>query len=913
MSREYRDGLNWGTSYFWEADDIPFQNGDPQATYRRLIDLEKKYAFGDKAAGQYIITTLYGPAHIRPIPRLPGGFTYPEPGPNTIDDALWQMIVNGSRWEAYWAEAQDVVAELAANVDTQDAAGKFLAFHTDIGKTGLWIAHTAPHLNFSQAIMDALDAFYNSPLITFVKGAISLVFPQAAPFVSMFDKWARKQLGEKVSWDDIIRAGGRKNTKIPGLDEGLSLGFVDEAVQSVKDYVKDILDSVTDWIKGVVERIADGIKSLVESVTDVVTDLFRSLVDRIDDAITRAIGFMENLISEISTSINSFISETVSAIQDTFAQAVEYVQGLIADVQNFIGEITEVLTQEVQDIFDGVQNVISAIESSISTLVDSLVTGTESALGTVREAVESVPASVRESVESVVQSVSELPDKYGDALLRLAINPFMLQLFGGEESTPATDAARIASALQTIGIDNDNSQAMAQMMVEHAPEASIPRKVFLGIIVIMLLLQGVSGPLAIAHERAKQAFNINMPSKLMSDADQLVAALRGLKPGSDVLRELRATGYSEEDARIMFDLRRQLMPPGELLVWWLRGILSESELDNLLAISGVSEDDAARLKQAAFFIPPAQDLITMAVRDVFDPATAEKFGQFEDFPEAFAQWAAKQGISEEWARNYWAAHWHLPSPNQGFEMFQRGIITESELKMLLKSLDVMPFWRDKLINLSFNTLTRVDVRRMHQLGVLDREAMKRAYLDMGYSPEHAEQLTAFTERLNAPKIAADETQLEQTSRNSILSFYESGVIPRERAHVLLVGLGASDEVAELYLELADMKAELEERRLELDTIIAQEAAGIISFDMAVARIGELGFSALEQQKAIAKMEARLTKGIKLPTRTELDAMHAHKIITDELYMDTLERLGYSGDWSSRFLSLARFKEAKDEG
>lgn len=910
MSREFRNGLNWGTSYFWEDGDIP--GGDPIANYGRLIDLEKRYALGDKAAGQTIITALYGPQHVREIPRIPGGFIYPLPGPSSSDDGLWHMIVNGSRWEAYWGEAQDVVAELAADPATQNAAGRFMAFHGDVGKTGLWIAHTAPHLNFGEAFQHALQAFWDSPEIRLVKAAMQFIFPQTAPFMSMYDKWARKQLGENISWDDIIRAGGKKNAKIPGFDEGLSLSFVDEAVQSVKDYVKDILDSVTEWIKGVFERIAQTIADLVETVTDTLTNLFSKLVDTIDEAITRAIGFLENMISEIATSINSFIEETVSAIQDTFAQALEYVQGLISDVQDFINELTGILSQEIQEIFDGVQDVIATIEASISTLVDSLVTGTESALSTVREAVESVPASVRESVESVIESIKELPDKYGEALLNLTINPFILQVFGGEDSTPDTDAARIEGALKAIGIDADNSQSMARMMIESAPQATIPRKIFLGLVVIGLLFQGISGPMAIAHERAKQAFNINMPSKLMSEADQLVAALRGLKPGDTVLRELRATGYSEEDARVMFDLRRQLMPPGELLVWWLRGIITEGELDEVLAISGVSQDDAARLKAAAFFIPPAQDLITMAVRDVFDPATAEKFGQFEDFPEAFKDWAAKQGISEEWARNYWAAHWHLPSPNQGFEMFQRNIITDDELRMLLKSLDVMPFWRDKLINLSFNTLTRVDVRRMHQVGVMDREGMLRAYRDMGYSPEHAEQLTEFTEKLNAPKVAEDETHLEQISRNSILAFYESGVIPRERAHVLLVGLGASEEAAELYLELSDMKAELEERRLELETILAQEAAGIISFDQAVGRIGELGFSTLEQQKAVAKMAQRHAKSVKLPSRTELDAMHAREIITDELYMDTLERIGYSQDWSARFLSLARFKERPDE-
>ncbi|GAH93918.1 unnamed protein product, partial [marine sediment metagenome] len=41
-------------------------------------------------------------------------------------------------------------------------------------------------------------------------------------------------------------------------------------------------------------------------------------------------------------------------------------------------------------------------------------------------------------------------------------------------------------------------------------------------------------------------------------------------------------------------------------------------------------------------------------------------------------------------------HWSLPSPSQGFEMLHRGVIDEAELNMLLRALDIMPFWREKL-------------------------------------------------------------------------------------------------------------------------------------------------------------------------------------------------------------------------
>ncbi|GAJ02949.1 unnamed protein product, partial [marine sediment metagenome] len=97
-----------------------------------------------------------------------------------------------------------------------------------------------------------------------------------------------------------------------------------------------------------------------------------------------------------------------------------------------------------------------------------------------------------------------------------------------------------------------------------------------------------------------------------------------------------------------------------------------------------------------------------------------------------------------WAERYWAAHWSLPSPQQGFEMLHRGVIGFDDLNMLLRALDVMPFWRDKLVEIAYRPLSRVDVRRMFKLGVLDVKGVRKAYTDIGYNPYNADLMTEFT-------------------------------------------------------------------------------------------------------------------------------------------------------------------------
>ncbi|GAH81965.1 unnamed protein product, partial [marine sediment metagenome] len=120
----------------------------------------------------------------------------------------------------------------------------------------------------------------------------------------------------------------------------------------------------------------------------------------------------------------------------------------------------------------------------------------------------------------------------------------------------------------------------------------------------------------------------------------------------------------------------------------------------------------------------------MAVREAFTPAIAKKFGQYEDFPPDFEKYAGMKGLSKEWAERYWAAHWSLPSPSQGYDMLHRGIIDNKELFMLMKALDIMPFWRDKLMQMSYHLLTRVDIRRMYKAGVLTEAEVYESYLQV---------------------------------------------------------------------------------------------------------------------------------------------------------------------------------------
>lgn len=276
----------------------------------------------------------------------------------------------------------------------------------------------------------------------------------------------------------------------------------------------------------------------------------------------------------------------------------------------------------------------------------------------------------------------------------------------------------------------------------------------------------------------------------------------------ELLRDISIADINPKYAQTYMDAVLTKPSVSDITAYQLRHDPDLSGLPAELRKIGVHPDYVAQLKELAYIIPPVGDIITMAVREAFTPEIAARFGQYEDFPKPFAEWAAKKGLSNEWAERYWASHWTLPSATQGFEMLHRGAIRVDELNMLLRALDIMPFWRDKLTRIAYRRLSRVDIRRMYRLGVLSEEDVYAAYLELGYNERDAKRMTDFTVKQTL------ETLSKFTSRD-VVSAYVKRMIDATEARSLLGLLGVKSRDMSFILSTADYKRswELTENRI----------------------------------------------------------------------------------------------------
>lgn len=277
-------------------------------------------------------------------------------------------------------------------------------------------------------------------------------------------------------------------------------------------------------------------------------------------------------------------------------------------------------------------------------------------------------------------------------------------------------------------------------------------------------------------------------------------------------------GITPENADHILGNAEQFFSPADYVQMYRRGLISAQILTDRMVSMGFLGEDIQNWIEATTPIPGPGDLIRFAVREAYDEAIVAKYGYDEAYPSQFQEDMQRQGFAEEWARRYWRSHWVLPSPTAAYEMLHRGIIDENELDDLLRAADYPEFWRERLQAISYSPYTRVDVRRMHALGVLDDDGVKRAYMDIGFDEEKAETMLQFTKVYNQGTTVGAENQFRSEIEALAIRSYQLGHLEAGAAKAKLVEAGYSDTMANELLSLADW-----DRTLDIMPDVVDEA------------------------------------------------------------------------------------------
>jgi hypothetical protein len=662
------------------------------------------------------------------------------------------------------------------------------------------------------------------------------------------------------------------------------------------------------FVKGVLQTLVDDLMAFLNNMVTAITQAFQTAWSIIRDAVLTVLNAISSFTTNLLASIKAAVQTLISEVKVIFSLFVDKVEQLIGTIVNFVFEVIADIKATVQGVITSIvtfaQSVFTTFQTVVSQALEALVSGPAAVFNALSQRFNDLGTALRDTIATVVAKLSHLDETLLKAItdaVELILGKF-LDWTNAPEMLSMMDALTAVTTAQATQADYQG--LIAGIFRRFSPQSSLARGVVFILLTAAAALPALLQVGSVYAQPITQALAREIPYQLLAAPDVVNAWKRDLIGRNAAVDILKRQGFSETDADTMFAVAETIPAELDALAFWHRELISDNDLATVFKDRGFTQTWASVYREASFLIPPPQDLIVMAVREVFSPETAARFGQFEDFPEAFAEWGAKQGLSKDWCLRYWAAHWGLPSATQGFEMFQRSIIEREDLVLLLKSLDVMPFWRDRLIQLAYNPFTRVDIRRMHQLGVLNDSQVLRAHLDLGYDPEKAQLLTEFVLRLNQNAPGENDEELGRLSRATILGFYEDGILRRDRAGELLVTLGITPEAAGLYLGAVDADQQRQERKAETDLVVSQAEAGVITFAQATDRLNRLGLETGELQKAQTRLTRSEQSRVKLPSKEDAIRFFMEGLISATALFDVLQRLGYSNAWATIYVQLA---------
>jgi hypothetical protein len=429
----------------------------------------------------------------------------------------------------------------------------------------------------------------------------------------------------------------------------------------------------------------------------------------------------------------------------------------------------------------------------------------------------------------------------------------------------------------------------------------------------------------------------------------------------NIWHDFHDLGYADDHINALELIAEKQLSVNEDIAAWLRGLITDQELEDRLYKLWYNIKDRDIIKKLSQVIPGIQDLIRLAVREAWNDETSRRFEYDADYPQQVEEWAKKQGLSPDWVRRYWRAHWELPSVSDGYEMLHRlrpgrtnVPFTKDDLELLLRTADIPRFFRERLIAISYQPYTRVDVRRMYKIGILNKDEVYQTYLDLGYDAEHAKNLTEFTvkyetgdtdtkqekyrelslgvlkdgylkgvipenelvKRVSNLGYDADETrmivdlyrleksvsdkpaiksELKTKIRSIVEAGYTLGLIDRDKATQYLSSVGWLDADISSYLDLLDYTLTLQDTSNKVESIHKLYLSRLITEQEVYAELGKLAIPDTYQRRLISNWKLELTTKQRMLTESQYRAAMLKGIITVDDYRMALSGLGY-GDY-----------------
>ena len=361
--------------------------------------------------------------------------------------------------------------------------------------------------------------------------------------------------------------------------------------------------------------------------------------------------------------------------------------------------------------------------------------------------------------------------------------------------------------------------------------------------------------------------------------------------------------------------------------------------------TGLGKSDVTYFERALKVLPTPSDLISMAVKDVFNPELVDKFkldAEYEDNKGMIELMNAsglgivkiKSGFDEkeyDIPRMLWQAHWNNPSPTQGYMMshilrndervarFKAELpgLTKfdfEDLRLLLKANDYSPRFRDGLAAISYNLPTLQDLRNAWEYSKIDDKEFLEQIKDRGYTEANAQIIFDANKAWLEPRKEMAEWNIflkkYDKSFKAALRGYKFGTVSRSDIIDTFTALEAPQFRLIDALNQIDIDINNNIAKKYITMVHREYLMGLYKPEQAVSSLTQGGITEQRAGQLIAVWEREKTYARKVANAGKLVQWYREGWITSEEVKERLENLGWGK--ADIVLWLAEAYEARSD-
>lgn len=324
--------------------------------------------------------------------------------------------------------------------------------------------------------------------------------------------------------------------------------------------------------------------------------------------------------------------------------------------------------------------------------------------------------------------------------------------------------------------------------------------------IVVGILKGYYQP---TEELVQQLAYANIMPKILPLNELFNLYFRGQIDYKLLVNEMKKHGYSEEKTVYLLNGTVQELNKAEIEEAFLRGFITEKKHDSLLTHLTYDDESIAIFKKLYTYLPQIGEVFNMAQRGLFDPKLGSVFNQSTHFPDGAKTLLNNLGVNEDMQTKLWSAHWQLPGFSEVLEMYHRGLINDEILSEYSQLSPMLPYFRDKLIQVSHRVLSRLDIRKLLKSGQLSADESIKAFQAIGYTHEDAIKLTNYAVKYDEAADIDDISVLRKRVAASVENQYKAGKIDRNAAYYGLTNSGIAPESVNKLLDVLDIERNIE--------------------------------------------------------------------------------------------------------